>query len=203
MMKLKYVPLVVGSLLLAACSEPDKTDEATQPDTEVQVPVTEGDAPEAETAESVETEQEVEPDSEPGKVPLATDIWQSPTELTFEDTTVSLSSDLWLNSMPLIGDDGTKPSNRLHASVKLQTSDMKTLPKGIDIFQVLLESEGKQWLVKDNLEIRAEGELTLEVVLREGPEWAPGSRVDIAVIFLLGGAEHIIVQHDVELGEVF
>ena len=198
-MKLRYILLAVGSLLLTACSEPEKTEVtgAESPvDAEAQSPAAEGEV------EALSTEAEsLAP--EPGQVPLAADIWQSPTELILEETTVNLSSELWLNSMPLIGDDGTKPSNRLHASVKLQTTDMKTLPQGIDIFQVLLEHEGKQWLVKDNLEVRAEGELTLEVVLREGPEWAPGSRVDIAMIFMFGGVEYIIVQHDVELAQVF
>ena len=202
-MKLRYILLAVSCLLLTACSEPEKpevTGAEPSVDVEAQSPAAEGEG--AESSAEVET-LEPEPESEPGQVPLAADIWQSPTELTIEETTVNLSSELWLNSMPVIGDDGTKPSNQLHASVKLQTTDMKTLPQGIDIFQVLLEHEDKQWLVKDNLEVRAEGELTLEVVLREGPEWVPGSRVDIAVIFMFGGVEYIIVQHDVELAQVF
>ena len=198
-MELRKILLAVGCLVLAACSEPEKPESTeAEPAAGAEVPVS--------TAEDTTTQVPVEPEMqepEPPALPAAADIWQSPTELVVADVTLNLRSELWLNSMPVIGDDGTLPADKLHASVKLQSTDMQALPKGIEIAQVLLEHEDKQWLVNENLEVRAEGELSLEIVLRGGPEWAPGSKVNIAVIIMHGGQEHTLVQHGVMLSQVF
>ncbi|WP_299018971.1 hypothetical protein [uncultured Photobacterium sp.] len=195
MMKLRKMTWVAACLLLAACSEPEKPAS-----TEAEAPVVEAEAQETQSQTETDTAEVAEPEA---SVPLVTEIWQSPTELTLSGVPVNLRSDIWLNSMPVIGDDGTQPADKLHASVKLQSTDMQPLPAGIEITQVLLEQEDKQWLVKDNLEVRAEGELTLEVVMRAGPEWDPGSLVDVAIIFTFNGEEFKLVQHDVALSQVF
>lgn len=200
-MTLRTISLAASCLLLVACSEPEKpsvTDAEPPAEVEVQSPVAE----ETDTPAEEVVPETLEPEAEP-QVSLAADIWQSPTELTVAGVVVNLSSELWLNSMPVIGDDGTKPAYKLHASVKLQSTDMQALPTGIEITQVLLDHEDKKWLVTDDLEVRAEGELSLEVALRGGPEWKPGSKVNIAVNIMHGGQEHILVQHDVVLAEVF
>ncbi|ELR63452.1 hypothetical protein C942_03745 [Photobacterium marinum] len=190
MMKLKKLTLGLACLLLAACSEPEKPSS-----TEAEAP--EVGTPTEQTVEQAETEA-----PEPAE-PLATDIWQAPTELTLSGVTVNLRSDLWLNSMPVIGDDGTQPAIKLQASVKLQSTDMKPLPGGIEITQVLLEQGDKQWLVNENLEVRGEGELTLEVVMQAGPEWESGSLVNVAIIFNFDGEEHRLVERDVAVSQVF
>jgi len=191
--------LIAAALALVACSEPEQpasTDAEPAAGAEVQVPAAE------EAATQTPAESEVLEPEQPA-LPATADIWQSPTELMISDVLLNLRSELWLNSMPVIGDDGTKPTDKLHASVKLQSTDMQALPKGIEITQVLLEHEDKQWLVNENLEVRAEGELSLEVVLRGGPEWVPGSKVNIAVNIMHGGQEHTLIQQDVVLSQVF
>lgn len=198
-MKLRKIPLVVGCLVLAACSEPEKpVSTEAEPGAGTEAPVS---AAEDTTAQAPAGTEELQP--ERPALPAEADIWQSPTELEIADVTLNLRSELWLNSMPVIGDDGTRPAEKLHASVKLQSTDMQALPKGIEITQILLEHENKQWLVDENLEVRAEGELSLEVVLRGGPEWVPGSEVNIAVIILHGGQEYPLVQYGVVIAEVF
>ncbi|MCW8330106.1 hypothetical protein MD588_14955 [Photobacterium sp. SDRW27] len=202
-MTLRKITLAAGCLILVACSEPEKpasTDIEPEAATETQVSAAEDTT--KDTTPQTPAEPEVLEPEHPA-LPATADIWQSPTELMVSDVLLNLRSELWLNSMPVIGDDGTKPADKLHASVKLQSTDMQALPQGIEITQVLLEHEDKQWLVNENLEIRAEGELSLEVILRGGPEWVPGSKVNIAVNILHGGQEHTLVQHDVILSQVF
>ena len=139
----------------------------------------------------------------PVTLPAEIDIWQSPQELVLSDTTVYLGSELWLNSMPVIGDDGSKPANKLHASIRLLTRDMKPLPKGVEILQVMVAQDDQQWLGQENLEVRSEGEMSLEVSLRGGPEWLPGSKADIAVTVLYKGQEQVLIQQGVLINQVF
>ncbi|UTV27317.1 hypothetical protein [Photobacterium atrarenae] len=205
-MKLQVMLALVVSLGLAACSEPESPTPPVSDAGEPARPAPEA-AGEDEEQVAVETDGDGKPErpAEPAAAtplpePLPTDLWRSaPSELTLGETVVTLNSSLWLRRLPVIGADGTAPSDLLHASVKLQTKEMQPLPK-LDILRVLLMQGSQQWLVKENLDIRAEGELTLEVSLSEGPEWLPGSAVDIAVLLSYQGEEVRLIQHDVIIG---
>lgn len=206
-MKLQVMLALVMSLGLAACSEPESpTPPVSEQDAgEPARPAPEG-AGEDEKQSAAETDGEGKPErpAEPAAAippPLPTDLWRSaPSELTLGETVVTLNSSLWLRRLPVIGADGTAPSDLLYASVKLQTKEMQPLPQQLEIQRVLLMQGDQQWLAKENLDIRAEGELTLEVSLYEGPEWLPGSAVDIAVLLSYQGEEMRLIQHDVIIG---
>ncbi|PSU31932.1 hypothetical protein [Photobacterium lutimaris] len=185
----KTLLLAAGILFVAGCGDMAKDKEA------------EGQQP----AAAEEHAEQVAPLVEdlPATLPAEVDIWQSPQELILSDATVYLGSELWLNSMPVIGDDGSQPANKLHASIRLLTRDMKPLPQGVEILQVLVAQEEQLWLGQENLDVRSEGEMSLEVSLRGGPEWLPGSKADIAVTVLYQGQEQVLIQRGVLVSQVF
>ena len=185
----KALLLAAGIVLVAGCGERAQEQETESKDPAV---VEEQAEPEAPPVEEV-----------PVTLPAEIDIWQSPQELVLSDVTVYLGSELWLNSMPVIGDDGSQPANKLHASIRLLTRDMKPLPAGVEIMQVMIAQDDQQWLAQENLEIRSEGEMSLEVSMRGGPEWLPGSKADIAVTVLYQGQEQVVIQQEVLISQVF
>ena len=185
----KALLLTAGMVLVAGCGERAQEEETESKDPAV---VEEQAEPEAPPVEEV-----------PVTLPAEIDIWQSPQELVLSDVTVYLGSELWLNSMPVIGDDGSQPANKLHASIRLLTRDMKPLPAGVEIMQVMIAQDDQQWLAQENLEIRSEGEMSLEVSMRGGPEWLPGSKADIAVTVLYQGQEQVVIQQEVLISQVF
>ena len=186
----KALLLAAGVILVAGCGEKPQDQEA--------------DSKEPAVAKE-QAEQEAPPPAEdvPVTLPAEIDIWQSPQDLVLSDVTVYLGSELWLNSMPVIGDDGSQPANKLHASIRLLSRDMKPLPSGVEIMQVMIAQDDQQWLAQENLEVRSEGEMSLEVSMRGGPEWVPGSKADIAVTVLYQGQEQVVIQRDVLISQVF
>lgn len=185
----KTLVLTVGIIVVAGCGDmaQDKEAESQQP-----------------TAVEEQAEQAIpQVEDIPATLPAEVDIWQSPQELVLSDVTVYLGSELWLNSMPVIGDDGSQPANKLHASIRLLTRDMKPLPQGVEISQVMVAQDDQQWLGQENLDVRSEGEMSLEVSLRGGPEWLPGSKADIAVTVLYQGQEQVLIQRGVLVSQVF
>ncbi|MBV1839662.1 hypothetical protein [Photobacterium ganghwense] len=176
-MKLRQHGILLAMLAaLAGCGEPDLADKAK--------------APEAEQPVAVE---------EPVKLPAEVDIWQSPTELDLEGTKVTLHSALWLNTMPVIGEDGSVPANKLFASIKVVTADDKPLPKGVEIMQVMMAQDDEQWLSQNNLDVRVLEKQGLEIAINGGPEWLPGGKANIAVTLLYKGQEHVLVETGVLL----
>ncbi|PSW08891.1 hypothetical protein C9J01_22610 [Photobacterium rosenbergii] len=185
----KALLLAAGVVWVAGCGERAQEQEVGSKDPAA---VEEQAEPEAPVVEDV-----------PVTLPAEIDIWQSPQELVLSDVTVYLGSELWLNSMPVIGDDGSQPANKLHASIRLLSREMKPLPTGVEIMQVMVAQEDQQWLAQENLEVRSEGEMSLEVSMRGGPEWLPGSKADIAVTVLYQGQEQVVIQRDVLISQVF
>lgn len=181
--------MVAGLALLVGCNEPSNDDPAAGAKSLKQAAKPIDQASGSKVA--------------PVQLPTGADIWQSPEELALAGVTIYLGSELWLNSMPVIGDDGTQPATKLFASVRVQTRDMKPLPKGVEVTQVLLVQDKQQWLVQQDLEVRSEGSKSLELALRGGPEWLPGSKADIAVTVLYQGKEHTLVQKAVPISQVF
>ncbi|MGF1699721.1 hypothetical protein L4D09_05315 [Photobacterium makurazakiensis] len=189
MMKSRMLVLLAAMLvILTACSEsePQPEEKPAVDSPSVKVPA---DTPEV--------------DPQPVQLPADVDIWQSPEVLELSGVKLHLGSELWLNTMPVIGDDGTSPANKLYASIKLLTQEMKTLPEGIEVVQVMVAQEEQQWLAKDELDIRAEGDMSLEAALHGGPEWLPGSKADIAVTVSFDGHEHTLIEKGVLINQVF
>ncbi|PSW19014.1 hypothetical protein C9I98_14290 [Photobacterium sanctipauli] len=210
--------VVASTLLLAltACGERDQPEKAQSqdPGAEQAMPG-EGEpsdmtgedgakaADETEGGKDTAGSSGAESPSAPAQLPAEVDIWQSPSELELGGVKLNLGSDLWLNSMPVIGDDGTSPANKLFASIKLLAQDMKPLPQGVEVLQVMIVQGDQQWLASEGLDIRAAGEMSVEVALSGGPEWVPGSKADIAVTVLFKGSEHILVEKGIVIDQVY
>ncbi|MGF1681137.1 hypothetical protein [Photobacterium minamisatsumaniensis] len=189
MMKARTLVLMSTALvLLTACGESEPQPEAK---------------PAAETPSVEMPANSPEVDPQPVQLPADVDIWQSPAVLELSGVKLHLGSELWLNTMPVIGDDGTSPANKLYASIKLLTQEMKALPKGIEVVQVMVAQDEQQWLARDELDIRAEGDMSLEAALQGGPEWLPGSKADIAVTISFDGHEHTLIEKGVLINQVF
>ncbi|MGF1725984.1 hypothetical protein [Photobacterium nomapromontoriensis] len=181
--------IMAGLMLLMGCNDASEGESVTESKSQKQVTKPIGQASGSKVA--------------PVALPSSVDIWQSPEEITLAGVTLYLGSELWLNSMPVIGDDGTQPAMKLFAAVRVLTRDIKPLPKGVEVTQVLLEQDKQQWLVQQDLEVRANDDKSLELALRGGPEWLSGSKVDVAVTVLYQGKEQTLVQKAVLISQVF
>ncbi|KLV04387.1 hypothetical protein ABT56_14690 [Photobacterium aquae] len=180
--KSKRAAALLSMVLLAGCGPDDPGKEAQGQQGDVAKPV-----------ESVQ----------PTTLPAELDLWQSPSEITLADTVIHLGSALWLNSMPVIGDDGSTPANKLFASVRLLPAEKQAFPDGVDILQVLIAQDDEQWLAKQDLDVRRDGERGIEVALRGGPEWIPGSKADIALTLLYKGKEYVLVEKGIVIEQVY
>lgn len=110
--------------------------------------------------------------------PHASDLKTSPKAITVDGRHLTLAAYLWRDFMPLSPPDG-KP---LLASITLKTRSGEPLPEGVDIDDVWVVLGEMIWSPTiDELRAREENSPTLEIVLRNGPKWEPGSVVDVVV----------------------
>jgi hypothetical protein len=149
--------------------------------------------------------------------------------LTIEDVSIALYSEIWLNSMPMIEDEGSvgigassAAKGRLLASIQLLSPQSDALYQGIKVKQIVLKNAEQQWLLTANddndfdVHIMEQSYLQnsvgengesyqsgVEFMLRDGPSWAPESVVDVMVTLVKSGKEYTITQRDVMVNQVF
>ncbi|WP_157134277.1 hypothetical protein [Photobacterium profundum] len=156
-------------------------------------------------------------------------IEQADDALTIEDVSIALYSEIWLNSMPMIEDEGSvgigassTAKGRLLASIQLLSPQSDALYQGIKVKQIVLKNAEQQWLLTANddndfdVHIMEQSYLQnsvgengesyqsgVEFMLRDGPSWAPESVVDVMVTLVKSGKEYTITQRDVMVNQVF
>lgn len=156
-------------------------------------------------------------------------IEQADDALTIEDVSIALYSEIWLNSMPMIEDEGSvgigassAAKGRLLASIQLLSPQSDALYQGIKVKQIVLKNAEQQWLLTANddndfdVNIMEQSYLQnsmgqngesyqsgVEFMLRDGPTWAPESLVDVTVTLVKSGKEYTITQRDVTVNQVF
>ncbi|MGF1873474.1 hypothetical protein [Photobacterium indicum] len=156
-------------------------------------------------------------------------IEQAYDALTIEDVSIALYSEIWLNSMPMIEDEGSvgigassAAKGRLLASIQLLSPQSDALYQGIKVKQIVLKNAEQQWLLTANddndfdVHIMEQSYLQnsvgengesyqsgVEFMLRDGPSWAPESVVDVMVTLVKSGKEYTITQRDVMVNQVF
>ncbi|EAS42300.1 hypothetical protein [Photobacterium profundum] len=156
-------------------------------------------------------------------------IEQADDALTIEDVSIALYSEIWLNSMPMIEDEGSvgigassAAKGRLLASIQLLSPQSDALYQGIKVKQIVLKNAEQQWLLTANddndfdVNIMEQSYLQnsmgqngesyqsgVEFMLRDGPNWAPASLVDVTVTLVKSGKEYTITQRDVTVNQVF
>ncbi|PSV44900.1 hypothetical protein C9J47_18865 [Photobacterium indicum] len=142
---------------------------------------------------------------------------------------IALYSEIWLNSMPMIEDEGSvgigassAAKGRLLASIQLLSPQSDALYQGIKVKQIVLKNAEQQWLLTANddndfdVHIMEQSYLQnsvgengesyqsgVEFMLRDGPSWAPESVVDVMVTLVKSGKEYTITQRDVMVNQVF
>ncbi len=102
----------------------------------------------------------------------------APERLAVDGRPLALEVYLWRDFMPISPPDG-KP---LMASIKLHTIDGEALPDGLQIAQVWIVHGDQVWAPATH-EVRVgwESPATWEIVVRDGPKWAPGSQAVVVV----------------------
>jgi hypothetical protein len=149
--------------------------------------------------------------------------------ITIDDVSIALYSEIWLNSMPMIEDEGSvgistgsTAKGRLLASIQLLSPQNDALYQGIKVKQIVLKNAEQQWLLTANDDndfevnimeqsylqnsVGVNGESYqsgVEFMLRDGPSWAPASLVDVTVTLAKSGKEYTITQQDVTVNQVF
>ena len=156
-------------------------------------------------------------------------IEQADDALTIEDVSIALYSEIWLNSMPMIEDEGSvgigassAAKGRLLASIQLLSPQSDALYQGIKVKTIVLKNAEQQWLLTANddndfdVHIMEQSYLQnsvgengesyqsgVEFMLRDGPSWAPESVVDVMVTLVKSGKEYTITQRYVMVNQVF
>lgn len=117
-----------------------------------------------------------------------------PEQLELGDRKLKIETYLWRDFMP-ISPPGGKP---LIGAIKLMSIDKKPLPKGVRIETVWVINGDEVWKSAVT-EVREgkEGAPMLEVVVRDGPKWKPGTAVDVVVLVKDGkGETHMLRAAD-------
>ncbi|WP_114766155.1 hypothetical protein [Vibrio rhodolitus] len=103
--------------------------------------------------------------------------WDQDAVMVVENAEVKLTSNLWLNKMPTIGE---LQEQNLHGALYLESA--KPLPADLDIVSVSLRQGDDVWQLEgDDLEIRTHSEQQWEIVFAWQFELQPNQAVDVAV----------------------
>jgi hypothetical protein len=129
------------------------------------------------------------------------ELRSAPEQLELAGRKLKLEAYLWRDFQPISPPDG-RP---LIASVKIQTTDGKALPKGIQVDSVWVLNRDNAWspvakeVRKGNEDLSA-----WEIVIRDGPKWGPDIHVDVVVllkdqkgqVYLLRASDQMIHRTD-------
>jgi hypothetical protein len=116
--------------------------------------------------------------SKPNSVSI-TELQKAPTSLTLNGRSYQIETYIWRNFMPGVSSDNNKG---MIASVRLKAQDGKAIPS--------LLIPDKLWVIKDNGKSVWETTFSdkprissgvVEMVARSGPNWQPGSVVDVVI----------------------
>ncbi|MBA5763931.1 hypothetical protein H2O73_16325 [Vibrio sp. 404] len=103
--------------------------------------------------------------------------WDQDEKVIINDAPIQLTSNLWLNKMPTIGE---LQEQSLHGALNLESS--RSLPADITVESVSLRQGDDVWIIDgDDLEIRTHDENQWEVVFAWQFELDPNKTVDVAL----------------------
>ena len=101
----------------------------------------------------------------------------APEQVKIAGCLLKLDSELWRDAMPPISRE-TRP---LGGVVKLQTTDGKAFPRNVQVETVFIINGDKVWSAPVKEIRKAKQDSVLEVVVRNGPDWASAT-MDVAVL---------------------
>ncbi|WP_117235888.1 hypothetical protein [Vibrio maerlii] len=115
-------------------------------------------------------------------------------------TDVTLRSNLWLNKMPMIGDERNEET--LHGALYLESSSY--LPAELDVTQVVLRQGTETWSIyADDVELRTHSATAWEVAFKWQLEIDPEQPVDVAVELIKEEKTEWVVNNQVKLDVVY
>ena len=101
----------------------------------------------------------------------------APDVITVADRNLILKTQLWRNFMPISPPDG-KP---LIGSIVLQTMEKVSLPPGVQVEAVWVVNDKTLWSPSPLEVNKGDDSTQIEIVVRNGPKWGPGIKVDVVV----------------------
>lgn len=114
----------------------------------------------------------------------------APIAVSIEQHSIRLSTYLYRDFMPISPPDG-KP---MIAVAKIASADSSPLPSGLDADRIWLINGDQVWQGTFSSEARPSDPALLEKVLRNGPMWSPGSKVDVVVRIISPGSEQFLLR---------
>lgn len=117
----------------------------------------------------------IEPENGSGDINLEV-LKSAPLKISLSNQDLYLESYLWRDFMPISPPDG----KAMIALIKVMTIDSTDIPAGIELKQIWVSQGINIWNVefKENREGEA---YELIRLVRDGPKWEPGSKVDVVV----------------------
>lgn len=111
-----------------------------------------------------------------------------------EGKTLVLSSELWRDFMPGVGE----MERSLRAAVSISTNDGANLPSGLNFQKLAVINGDSIWMQSITNSDRSDG-IRLKANTKGGPEWKPDSKVDVVVEFLHNNKSYKLRQKSVEI----
>ncbi len=125
--------------------------------------------------------------------------WEQDAKVTIDKAEVQLTTNLWLNKMPTIGE---LQEQNLHAALYLEST--QPLPADLEVDQVTLRQGDDTWFIDgDAVEIRSHTENQWEVVFAWQLELDPSQPVDVALQLNHQGNLHWMVEKQVVIDTVY
>jgi hypothetical protein len=113
----------------------------------------------------------------PASVP-ASALAGAPTQVTVSGKTLTLTTNLWRDFMPISPPEG-KP---LVAALQIRTGDASHVPSEVTADMVWVIHGDALWSATPREDrTRAETSPVYEVIARDGPKWGPGISVEVVV----------------------
>ncbi|HAS61943.1 MAG TPA: hypothetical protein DCS35_04825 [Vibrio sp.] len=125
--------------------------------------------------------------------------WDQDEKTVINDAQIQLTSNLWLNKMPTIGE---VQEQNLHGALSLESS--QPLPADLTIDSVSLRQGDDVWVIDgDDLEIRTHDENQWEVVFAWQFELDPNKAVDVALQLNHQDSRDWVVEKQVLIDTVY
>lgn len=117
-------------------------------------------------------------DAQTAPSPLPSDLVAAPTRVSLAGKSLLLDASLWRDFMPIAPPDG----HPLMGVLRVQTDDGTGVPATVTVDMAWVLNGADVWRAVPREErARAATAPAYEVVLRDGPKWAPGVHVDVVV----------------------
>ncbi|MGR5132756.1 hypothetical protein [Vibrio alfacsensis] len=126
-------------------------------------------------------------------------VWQENSQVTMNQVSIELKSNLWVNLMPTIGE---VQEQNVHGALYLQAN--KELPANLTVDALIIKQGDSEWQIDgDLLELRTHSENQWEVVFVWQIEANMENPVDIALLLDDAGEQAWLVEKGIRIDKVY